>query len=384
MARRKTVPVKNGKGGSIMVRALRTAQGKNVPVYSFFIPGGDITRIADISRLERDESHELKGFQRREIRAHVKNIAEYLDNAAVLFPNAIILAFSSEVQFKTSRGPKPAGLVDIAQSGTLRIPIRGEGNRVAWIVDGQQRSLALSKSRSQRMPVPVVGFVSDDQDLHREQFILVNKAKPLPGRLINELLPETSGVLFPRDLTERRIPSLLCNMLNQDPRSPFHGLIKRPSAPRDPRAHVTDTAVIEMIRQSIRNPLGALAPFKAIGGSAPNVDDMYKVLVGYWGAVREVFKDAWGLPPAKSRLMHSAGIPAMGVLMDKMLSRHEANSDRWAAVRADLKRMSSHCRWTSGTWDDLGLDWNEIQNLQQHIRGLSDALVRIYATKAAQ
>jgi DGQHR domain-containing protein len=234
------------------------------------------------------------------------------------------------------------------------------------------------------MPVPVVGFVSDNLALQREQFILVNKAKPLPGRLINELLPETSGVLFPRDLTERRIPSQLCNMLNEDARSPFHGLIRRPSTPRDPRVLVTDTAVIEMIRQSIRNPLGALAPFKAIGDSAAKVDEMYKVVVGYWSAVRGVFKDAWGLPPSKSRLMHSAGIQAMGVLMDKMLSRHEADSDRWTAVRADLKRISPHCHWTRGTWEELGLDWNEVQNLQQHIRGLSDALVRIYATKASQ
>jgi hypothetical protein len=147
---------------------------------------------------------------------------------------------------------------------------------------------------------------------------------------------------------------------------------------------VTDTALIEMIRQSIRNPLGALAPFKAMGDSAPDVDSMYSLLVGYWSAVRDVFKDAWGLPPAKSRLMHSAGIQAMGVLMDKMLSRHDADANRWAAIRADLKRMSPHCHWTRGTWEGLGLDWNEIQNLQQHIRGLSDALVRIYATRASQ
>jgi DGQHR domain-containing protein len=383
MARRKTKG-KSATNGSIMVRALRTAQGKNIPVYSFFMPGGDITRVADISRLERDESQGLKGFQRREIQAHVKSITEYLDNVAVLFPNAIILALSSDVQFTSSRGPKPTGLIDIAQSGTLRIPIRAEGSRVAWIVDGQQRSLALSKSRNQSMAVPVVGFVSDNLTLQREQFILVNKAKPLPGRLINELLPETSGVLFPRDLTERKIPSQLCNMLNQDSRSPFRGLIRRPSAPRDPRAQVTDTAVIEMIRQSIRNPLGALAPYKAIGDSGPKVDEMYKLLVGYWSAVRDVFKDAWGLSPARSRLMHSAGIQAMGVLMDKMLSRYEADSDRWTAVRADLKRIAPLCHWTSGTWDELGLNWNEVQNLQQHIRGLSDALVRIYATKAAQ
>src|SRR4051812_11555812 len=174
---------------AILVRALRTIQGKNIPVYSFFMPGGDVTRVADISRIERDESRGLRGFQRREIRAHVKNIAEYLDHGSVLFPNAIILAFSSDIHFKTSRGPMPDGLINVAQSGTLRIPVRGEGERIAWIVDGQQRSLALAKSRNQGLPVPVVAFVSENLALQREQFILVNKARPLPGRLINELLP---------------------------------------------------------------------------------------------------------------------------------------------------------------------------------------------------
>src|SRR5262245_60058322 len=117
----------------IVVRALRTFQGKkNVPVYSFFMPGGDVTKVSDISRIERDDSHGLRGFQRREIRAHVKSIAEYLDHGSVLFPNAIILAFSSDVEFKTSRGPAPSGLVDVAKSGNLRIPVREEGKRIAW------------------------------------------------------------------------------------------------------------------------------------------------------------------------------------------------------------------------------------------------------------
>jgi DGQHR domain-containing protein len=376
---------KVANASALLVRALRTHQGEKYPVYSFFMPGGDVAKIADISRIERDNGRSLKGFQRREIRAHVKNIAQYLDHIDVLFPNAIILALSSDVRFTPSRGPKPAGLIDIAQSGTLRIPLRDEGERVAWIVDGQQRSLALSKSRNQKMPVPVVGFVSDNVTIQREQFILVNKAKPLPGRLINELLPATSGVLFPRDLTERRIPSQLCDMLNQDAGSPFFGLIRRPSATNNKRkAVITDTAVIEMIKHSIRNPLGALAPFKTVGDSAADLNGMYKALVGFWGAVRIVFKDAWGLPPAKSRLMHSAGIQAMGVLMDKVLSRHDGASEPWRAVRHDLKRIAPYCHWTHGRWESLGLEWNEIQNLQHHIRGLADALVRIYATKASR
>ncbi|MFV8668206.1 DGQHR domain-containing protein, partial [Ralstonia pseudosolanacearum] len=195
----------------IVVRALRTIQGDKLDVYAFFIKGADIVKVADISRVERDESDSLKGFQRPEIRTHVKSIADYLSQGSVLFPNAIILAMSPEIHFAAARGTKPTGDQGIAQAGTLTIPVYEEGQRVAWIVDGQQRSLALAQTGAKTIHVPVVGFVSDSLEVQREQFILVNKAKPLPTRLINELLPETRSILLPRELSGRRVPSEICN-----------------------------------------------------------------------------------------------------------------------------------------------------------------------------
>ena len=132
----------------LVVRALKTQQGVGVDVYAFFLYGSDITRIADISRIARDEADQLKGFQRKEIRGHVNAIVEFLDSGPVLFPNAIILALSPEIEFKNARGTKPEGMVDAADSGTLTIPIRPEGQRAAWIVDGQQRSLRLPGPRT--------------------------------------------------------------------------------------------------------------------------------------------------------------------------------------------------------------------------------------------
>ncbi len=128
---------------TLTIRALKTSQGDGADVYSFFAPGRDIVRIADISRLERDEDEDLRGFQRKDIKNHIKNIVEYLNQGNVLFPNAIILAFTREIQFKQSRGPNQRNLTDVASMGTLSIPIREEGDRAAWVVDGQQRSLAL-------------------------------------------------------------------------------------------------------------------------------------------------------------------------------------------------------------------------------------------------
>ena len=209
----------------------------------------------------------------------------------------------------------------MADAGTLTLPVRPEGQRVAWIVDGQQRSLALAQTTNSQLPVPVVAFVSDHLETHREQFILVNKARPLPTRLINELLPEVN-VRLPRDLAVRRLPSELCNVLNKDRSSPFCGLIRRESDPPDSRALVTDTALIETIRGNLKAPLGALAQYRS-SSEGNDSDAMYRALVTYWSAVREVFPDAWGKLPdhGADDLMHSAGIRSMGALMDPIMLR---------------------------------------------------------------
>lgn len=358
----------------IVVRALQSKQAGDVEVYSFFLHGSDLSRIADITRIGR-EGGDLKGFQRREIRNHVKSIVEFLDSGAILFPNAIILALSPEIEFKFARGSRPDGMVDVADAGTLTIPVRPEGQRVAWIVDGQQRTLALSRTKNCRLPVPVVAFVSDNLETHREQFILVNKARPLPTRLINELLPEVS-VRLPRDLAVRQLPSELCDILNKDRSSPFCGLVRRESDPPETQAIVTDTALIEAIRCNLKAPLGALAQYRQ-GSEGNDTEAMYKALVVYWSAVRDAFPQAWGKHPTESRLMHSAGIRAMGALMDLIMLRADSAADPESEVKSSLKRLAPHCRWTHGAWDQLQWRWNEVQSTGQSISKLTDYLVRL-------
>jgi DGQHR domain-containing protein len=359
---------------TLSVRAIKTEQGDGTPIFAFFIHGSDITRIADIARLRRDEQ-ELKGFQRGEIKAHVNSIVQFLDSGKVLFPNAIILALSKDVEFASARGRKPGKICEVGDAGTLTIPIHPIGQRAAWIVDGQQRSLALARSTNKSIAVPVIGFVSDDIEAQREQFILVNKAKPLPKRLIDELLPEIS-VLLPRDLAARQLPSALCEMLNSDKDSPFFGLIKRESNPTSSSGIVADSALIEAMRLSLKSPSGALGQFKRSGEGA-DANGMYDALVLYWRAVRDAFPEAWGKPTTQSRLMHSAGIRAMGALMDQIMLRTDGASDRSSAVLAILKRLAPHCHWTSGRWEEINFVWNEVQSTSQHISKLTEHLMHL-------
>ena len=363
----------------LKVRAVRAEQGEATGVFAFFLFGADINRIADISRVRR-EDQELKGFQRREIRDHVKDITSFLDSGPVLFPNAIILALSTEVEFASARGRSPGNMCEVGDAGTLSIPLHPEGSRAAWIVDGQQRSLALAAAQNKQIAVPVIGFISDEVSTQREQFILVNKSRKLPTGLIDELLPEVS-VHLPRNLAVRQLPSELCNALNTDPKSPFHGLIKRESDPKDATGLVSDNALIEIMKASLKSTAGALGQFKH-NGEGSDTAAMYEALVTYWSAVKETFPAAWGKPPRDSRLMHSVGIRAMGALMDTIMFRADGAANKLVVVLDILGRIAPHCRWTDGEWEGLGLAWNELQSTPQDINKLSEHLIRIEREQA--
>lgn len=358
----------------LTARAIRARQGAETDVYLMFLSGRDLLRIADISRLNRQDL-ELKGFQRGEIKRHIAEIVEYLDAGPSLFPNAVILAISGEARFKESRGPIPAGASATTTAGVLSLPLRDAGTRIAWIVDGQQRATALARTANGDIAVPVVAFVSDDIAVHRQQFILVNKAKPLPSGLIDELLPEVP-IELPKSLSARKLPSIICNALNTSTDSPFEGIIKRESDPAAARSYISDTAVMKMISESLKSPSGLLAQYKKPDGEI-DASGMVEALCAFWSHVRQTFGTEWSLPPSKSRLTHAAGIAAMGALMDQISVRAEVQRDPQREIADSLSRLAVHCRWTSGTWEGIGVGWQEIQNTPQDIKKLTNWLTRL-------
>jgi len=361
-------------------RALRVDQDPEHPLYLFTLTGEELLQLADISRISRDEEGKLIGYQRPEVKRHVQNIVEYIDSGNVLFPNSVILALSSEVVFKKMRGPK--GTQEYATAGTLEIPLPRNGEpKPAWIVDGQQRTMALTHCKRRTFPVPVNAFVADNVDTQRDQFLRINSTKPLPRGLIDELLPEVSTIL-PSNLSVRKIPSALCDMLNRDPQSPFCGLIRQASTVKSKQNTpvATDTVIVKMLQESFTSASGVLFPFRNIATGVTDFNSVRALLLAYWNGVRETFPQAWGHSPEKSRLMHGAGIRSMGKLMDRVMSAVNFESrNAVSLVKRELQHVQPHCHWTSGVWEEAGgLRWNEVQNISSHIRLLSNFLLRTY------
>lgn len=357
-------------------RALAIEQGEGRTVYVFSLKASEILELADISRVSRDDAGNLIGYQRPEVRQHVQEIVEYLDSDEALFPNPVILALSPRTKFTRSRGPQTGD--GLAVSGTLSLPQPDETRgKPAWIVDGQQRALALAKAKRGDFPVPVNAFISDSIDMQRDQFLRINNTKPLPRGLVTELLPEVHTRL-PNRLSMKKAPSELCDQLNQDEDSPFHGLIRRPSTPKNTRrAVITDTSIVKMIDTSFR-PNGCLYEYRDVRSGETDFDAVWLALTVFWSAVKDTFPDAWG--KAESRLMLGVGIRAVGRLMDRILATIDpATPDAREHIRAQLELVAPYCRWTEGTWEDLETRWDGLQNTTRDIDELANFLIRTYA-----
>ncbi|NYI97126.1 DGQHR domain-containing protein [Streptomonospora nanhaiensis] len=372
-------------GGRVLKRrALRIHQHSEVPLYVFTLAAEEVSQVADVARISRDDAGKLIGYQRPEKKQHVKQILEYLDSDEVLFPNGLILALPKSVRFRSS--PGPSSFDGLATSGTLEIPLPESDAepRPAWIVDGQQRSLALSRTRRTRLPVTAAGFVAEDIPTQREQFLRVNTVSPLPSNLVSELLPEVWTPL-PAKLSARKLPSALVDVLNQDPESPLRGMIKRASTGSDKRgAVIADNGLITAIEESLNSSAGILFLHRNLSNNTTDTVTIRRLLITYWSAVRETFPNAWGLPPTKSRLMHGVGIRAMGRLMDKVMANVDLNTeDPILSARGELSVIKEQCHWTQGRWPELGVNWNELQNTPRHISTLSNFLIRVYVQARA-
>jgi DGQHR domain-containing protein len=363
------------KSKELRIPALEVQQGPKRRLYVFAVDGKEVPRFASVSRIKRD-GKDVAGYQRPEVLAHIGEIRAYLEGDDPMIPNAVVLAFDKRVRFESAFGPTG----NYTRPGEFVIPIDekwNEDQKPGFIVDGQQRLAAIRDAEIACFPMCCTAFITDDLRQQTEQFILVNSTKPLPKGLIYELLPNTQARL-PTTLGKKRFPSELLARLNIEDGSPLQGLIQTPTTPA---GLIKDNSILRMLENSLME--GVLYRYR--DDERNDTQQMFELLCAYWSAVRDVFKDAWGKPPKKSRLMHGAGILAMGYVMDAIGDRHRNGkplNDK--AFRRDLEPLRDVCRWTDGYWDfgpGRQRKWNELQNTSKDIQLLANYLLVHYKSR---
>ncbi len=363
----------------LRVPALEVRQGSSRTLYSFAIDGKQLPWFTTVSRVHRDDTAQIQGYQRPEVLAHIAAIRRYIESDHPMIPNAIVVAFDKRVIFEPDCTHSPIGF---SRAGTLVIPVDHSWpseDRPGWIVDGQQRCAAIREANVSAFPICVTAFITDDDSEQRSQFILVNSTKPLPKGLIYELLPTTTGLL-PAALQARRFPAQLLERLNYDEGSALHRLIRTPTTPE---GVIKDNSVLKMLENSISD--GALYRFRDPSTGQGDTDAMLHLLKSFWTAVRDVFPDAWALPPRRSRLMHGVGIVSLGFVMDAITDRHWRHGPPGPTeFTTDLQSIEDICHWTSGSWTfgpQTQRQWNELQNIPRDINLLTNFLLFEYKAR---
>ena len=354
--------------------AIEIRQSAKRIFYTFAVDAKAVPSFATVSRIQRTGEGGLRGYQRPEVLAHIEEIRTYVESESPMIPNAVVIAFDSQVRFEPHAGPS----APYSRMGTLVIPVdptKAEEKRPGFIVDGQQRLAAIRDADIESFPVCVSAFITDDVREQTEQFILVNSTKPLPKGLIYELLPGTEATL-PTALQRRRLPAYLLTRMNQDDGSPLRGLIHTVT---NPAGKIKDNSILRMLEHSLSD--GVLYRLRQ-GNGTDDTDSMLGVVYAFWRAVARTFPDAWSLPAKRSRLVHGAGVVGMGFLMDAIAERHRSKgfpSER--AYERDLGPLKPICRWTDGIWDfgpGQQRKWNEIQNTTKDVQLLTNYLLVQY------
>lgn len=349
---------------ALQVPALKIQQNGR-RLFLFMVDGKRIHDFARVPHVGRDiDTGKLDGFQRPEIRAHIKNIRDYIENGdRPIIPNALVVAFD--------KGPKFTPAVDGADVGTLDIP----EELCADLVDGQQRAASIRDADVESFPIAVVAFVAEDEDFKREMFIRVNSARPLPRQFIMELLPGVSAALT-AEMEKKRVPATLVDMLNNSPDSPLAGLIKTATH----NGEIPGTVFADAIASSLK--AGVLYGFRGADGTC-DTDGMVTVVANFWKAVAATFRPAWEASRKESRITYGGPVGALMGLMDEMAGGLPPSKLSVAHFKRELALVAPACHWTAedGDWN-FGVDgsrpWDAIDNGSKGIAFLRDFLVRTY------
>jgi DGQHR domain-containing protein len=337
--------------------AIGARQSRGTRVFTFAARARDVLETCEISRLGRTDEGELFGFQRPQIASHIHEIRDYLQSDGAVLPNAIVVGFLGGVKVTPLGG------------GTFRLAISVAKGKPGFVVDGQQRLTALGQSGRDEFELFVSCVLCDSDEELRRQFILINNTRPLPKSLIYELLPQVESL--PKRLNSRAFAAGLAERLNYDQESSLRGVIHMHT---NPTGIIRDTSIQKVIMNSTDS--GAIRDRTDLDTRA---DFGFELLSNFYGAVADVFPEAWtGQTPRTSRLVHGAGVVAMGYVMETLYSRTRRLTR--SVFKQGLEPLRRSTAWTSGEWrfsDGSVAKWDEIENTSRQIQRLALFLVGV-------
>lgn len=349
--------------------------------------------IRSLAKLQRLDASTGEGTQRQEIRKHIHQIAQSV-NTGKLIPTPILLVL-------------PEGQTIVADDGTVvdpdayganvviapvtsftsvdgdRLPYQGptrlvkvsfpyraaafEGEKLAWLADGQQRTAAIGLTSIDRLPnvdLSVSALVAGSAEQAKEIFLNANNSVSLPTdyRLLLESFTETQGT-GPGRLVEQVTRDLSLTLSD----SPFLNRVKIRSVAKVP----TQVIVQATLRAVVKEFSGKTIPgLDTREGLRDAVSRAFKAVASTWPS-------DWGRKPGggngETYLSHGAGLRALATFLADRLAKHAPDgasvlSDtEWSKLSADLITLKDWVAW-SQSGADAGTA-NAKQFYEEDVRG---------------
>lgn len=234
------------------------------------------------------------GYQRAVTPSRVRQVSSYLRTEEGMLPTSIVLCIRQphRAHFEAAAPETPGG-----ESGLLTI----DPDVTLWVVDGQHRlsglERALKKDKAKWVadyPLPVVIVEGIDQYEEMRYFHVINtRHRGVPTDVVDRHLlsmREAEGIgLVEREGErgyQRARATMLTDVLNSEPTSPWRGMIRMPAESLRPEHTMRQHSMVSSLEPVVN---GAL--MKRVSD-----EDAVKLLLNYWNAARDLWRTAFEIP----------------------------------------------------------------------------------------
>lgn len=260
----------------------------NGPTLALFLaPAGEVSQWADVDRLGPENR---LAPQREPNKSRIASIKRFFDaDPRNTIPTAIVIALNG-VTFEGDGSARQ-----------LRVEFEEGAKHPGLVIDGQHRLRGLSEVHPATL-VPIVGIVNpDDLEMAFQFLVINNKSAKVPPDHLRALSLNYSADQLGERLKTARL-SLNANLgsvgvLDEDPDSPFRGMVAWPNNPSEQRIVVP--AAIEAMAAEARS-LGF--------GELEDSDSLNAFLIAVWSEIKAEWQPLF---EHKSKLLSKVGLTCM-------------------------------------------------------------------------
>lgn len=359
----------NGNSGAakpLSVLAIRFRQKRpDVNLYVTALPVKDL-----LGRLSSDtyRSDNPSGYQRPVTPSRIRQVSSYLRLEEGMLPTSIVLCVRQPHRghFETADADTGGG-----ESGLLTI----QPDVTLWVVDGQHRlyglERALKKDKAKWVadyPLPVVIVEGIDRYEEMRYFHVINtRHRGVPTDVVDRHLlsmREAEGTgLIDREGEkgyQRARATMLTDVLNNDPSSPWLGMIRMPGEPLRPSHTMRQHSMVSSLDIVVNSAL-----MKRVSD-----EEAAKLLLNYWNAARDLWRSAFETPQ-EYVLQKPLGAGAMHQILPDVLELCRGADD---FSRERMNDNLSYVGRSAGFWHGVRGHHMVRQSGARHVRALAEYL----------